>query len=92
MSEKMIKPLGDRVVVEPDAATEKTSGGIIIPDTAKEKPQTGKIIACGPGTPEEKIRVSEGDHVLYPKHVGSKIDIDGKEYLIMRDKDLWAVL
>ncbi|MDC1452291.1 co-chaperone GroES [Vicingaceae bacterium] len=87
-----VKPLADRVLVEPAAAEEKTAGGIIIPDTAKEKPQKGKIVAVGNGKPDEPMTVKEGDTVLYGKFAGTEINIEGKDYLIMRESDLFAIV
>jgi chaperonin GroES len=87
-----IKPLADRVLVEPAAAEEKTASGIIIPDTAKEKPQRGQIIAVGSGKKDEPLTVKVGDTVLYGKYSGTEISIDGKDYLIMRESDIFAVL
>tara|TARA_B110000503_G_scaffold143193_1_gene243141 strand:- start:3242 stop:3517 length:276 start_codon:yes stop_codon:yes gene_type:complete len=87
-----VKPLADRVLVEPAAAEEKTAGGIIIPDTAKEKPQKGKIVAVGKGKPDEPMTVKEGDTVLYGKFAGTEINIEGKDYLIMRESDLFAIV
>ena len=94
MSEKIkkIKPLADRVVVEPSASEEKSAGGIIIPDTAKEKPQRGEIVAVGTGKKDESLEVKVGDHVLYGKYSGTEITIDGKEYLIMRESDIYAII
>jgi chaperonin GroES len=90
MSEK-IKPLGDRVLVQPAEAEEKTESGIIIPDTAKEKPQKGKVIAVGPGKKDEPTTVKEGDAVLYGKYSGTEISLNGVDYLIMRESDILAV-
>jgi chaperonin GroES len=87
-----IKPLADRVVVEPAPAEEKTASGIIIPDTAKEKPQKGTVVAVGPGKKDEPISVKVGDKVLYGKYAGTEITIDGKEYLIMRESDIYAII
>ena len=87
-----IKPLADRVVIEPENAEEKTAGGIIIPDTAKEKPQRGKIIAAGKGTKDDPITVKVGDSVLYGKYAGTEIALNGGEYLIMRESDIFAVI
>lgn len=87
-----VKPLADRVLVEPAAAEEKTAGGIIIPDTAKEKPQKGKIVAVGNGKPDEPMTVKEGDTVLYGKYAGTEINIEGKDYLIMREADVFAIV
>ncbi len=87
-----IKPLADRVLIEPAAAEEKTVGGIIIPDTAKEKPLKGTIVAAGPGTKDEEMQVKVGDVVLYGKYAGTELELDGKKYLIMRQSDVVAVL
>lgn len=92
MSKVNIKPLADRVLVESAAAEEKTASGIIIPDTAKEKPQKGKVIAVGNGKKDEPLTVKEGDEVLYGKYAGTEITIDGKEYLIMRESDIFAII
>lgn len=92
MSEIKIKPLADRVLVEPQEAEQKTASGIYIPDTAKEKPQRGKIIAAGSGTKDEKMEVKPGDIVLYGKYSGTEISYDGKDYLIMRQSDILAVI
>ncbi|MEI6522081.1 MAG: co-chaperone GroES [Bacteroidia bacterium] len=87
-----LKPLADRVLVEAAAAEEKTAGGIIIPDTAKEKPQKGKVVAVGGGKKDEPMTVKVGDSVLYGKYAGTEITVDGKDYLIMRESDIFAVL
>lgn len=87
-----VKPLADRVLIEPAAAEEKTAGGIIIPDTAKEKPQKGKVIAVGNGKPDEPLTVKNGDSVLYGKYAGTEISIEGKDYLIMRESDIFAIV
>jgi chaperonin GroES len=87
-----IKPLSDRVLVEPAAAEEKTAGGIFIPDTAKEKPQRGTVVAVGPGTKEEPTTLKIGDVVLYGKYSGTEIQVDGKNLLIMRESDVLATL
>lgn len=87
-----VKPLSDRVLIEPKPAEEKTASGLIIPDTAKEKPLEGKVIATGPGTDEVKMEVKNGDNVLYGKYAGTEITIDGKEYLIMRQSDILAII
>jgi len=87
-----LKPINDRVVVQPAAADEKTSGGIIIPDTAKEKPQKGKVVAVGPGKEDQKLTVKKGDVVLYGKYAGQELSYEGKEYLIMREDDILVVL
>lgn len=87
-----IKPLADRVLVEPAAAEEKTAGGIIIPDTAKEKPQKGTIVAVGPGKKDEPMTVNVGDTVLYGKYSGTEISIDGNNYLMMKESDIYAII
>lgn len=87
-----IKPLADRVLIEPAAAEEKTIGGIIIPDTAKEKPFQGKVVATGNGTKDEEMVVKEGDTVLYGKYAGTELEYDGKKYLVMRQSDILAIL
>ena len=92
MTKLSIKPLADRVVVQPNAAETKTAGGIIIPDTAKEKPQKGKVVAVGPGKPDEPTTVKVGDEVLYGKYAGTELYLDGKDYLIMRESDLLAII
>lgn len=92
MSKVNFKPLADRVLVEPAAAEEKTASGIIIPDTAKEKPQQGKIIAIGTGKKDEPINVKVGDQVLYGKYSGTEVTIEGKEYLIMKESDIYGVI
>jgi chaperonin GroES len=92
MSEVKIKPLADRVLVEPQAAEEKTASGIIIPDSAKEKPQRGTVIAAGPGTKDEKMEVKVGDVILYGKYSGTELTINKKDYLIMRQSDILAIV
>jgi chaperonin GroES len=92
MSKMIIKPLADRVLVEPAAAETKTSSGIIIPDSAKEKPQKGTIVAVGAGTKENPITVSVGDSVLYGKYAGTELQHEGKDYLIMKESDLLAIV
>lgn len=87
-----ITPLADRVVVEAAAAETKSAGGIIIPDTAKEKPQKGKVVAVGTGKKDEPLTVKNGDVVLYGKYAGTEITVDGKEYLIMRESDIVAIV
>jgi chaperonin GroES len=87
-----ITPLHDRVIVQPAAAEEKTASGIIIPDTAKEKPQRGIVIAAGPGKKDEPTTVKTGDTVLYSKYAGTEISLEGEDYLIMRESDLLAVI
>ena len=86
-----IKPLSDRVLVLPNPAEEKTVGGLFIPDSAKEKPLMGKVVAVGPGTADVKMEVKEGDTVLYGKFAGTELNIDGVDYLIMRQNDILAV-
>ncbi len=87
-----LKPLADRVLVAAAAAEEKTIGGIIIPDTAKEKPQKGVVIAAGNGKKDEPMTVKAGDNILYGKYAGTEITVDGKEYLIMRESDIFAIV
>ena len=91
-SKVKIKPLADRVLVQAAEAQETSSGGIIIPDTAQEKPQKGKVIAVGDGKPDEPITVKVGDSILYGKYSGTEITIDGEDYLIMRESDIFAVI
>ncbi len=92
MSEVKIKPLADRVLVEPMEAEEKTASGIYIPDTAKEKPQRGTVVALGPGTKDVAMEVKKGDVVLYGKYAGTEINVDGKDYLMMKQSDILAVV
>ena len=92
MSKVNFKPLADRVLVEPAAAEEKTASGIIIPDTAKEKPQQGKIVAIGTGKKDEPINVKVGDQVLYGKYSGTEVTIEGAEYLIMKESDIYGII
>lgn len=87
-----IAPLHDRVIIKPAAAEEKTAGGIIIPDTAKEKPQRGTVVAAGPGKKDEPMTVKSGDTVLYGKYAGTEISVEGEDYLIMRESDILAVV
>ncbi|MCD7968956.1 MAG: co-chaperone GroES [Alistipes sp.] len=87
-----IKPLSDRVLIEPKPAEEKTAGGLFIPDTAKEKPLAGKVVAVGPGTSEVTMEVSVGDQVLYGKYAGTEVSVDGNDYLIMRQSDILAII
>ena len=92
-----LKPLEDRVVVEPKEAEDKTASGIILPDTAQEKPQEATVVAMGPGKASDsgtivKMTVNVGDKVLYGKYSGSEVTVDGKEYLIMRESDILAIL
>jgi chaperonin GroES len=92
MSKINIKPLADRVLIEPSLAEEKTAGGLIIPDTAKEKPQRGTVKAVGPGKKDEPMTVKEGDVVLYGKYAGTEITINNTNYLIMRESDVVAIV
>ena len=87
-----IKPLADRVIVEPAEAEQKTAGGIIIPDTAKEKPQKGTIVAVGPGKKDDPMTLKVGDIVLYGKYAGTEINTDGNTLLIMKESDIYATL
>lgn len=87
-----VKPLSDRVIVKPGKARETTIGGIIIPDTAKEKPQEGKIVATGPGKKEEPMTLQVGDHVLYGEYSGREIKIGNEKYLIMRESDVYGII
>lgn len=92
MAKLNIKPLADRVLIEPMAAETKTASGLIIPDTAKEKPQKGKVVAVGPGTKDEKMTVKVGDSVLYGKYAGTELKFDGADYLMMRESDILAIV
>lgn len=87
-----IKPLADRVLIKPAPAEEKTAGGIIIPDTAKEKPLQGEVLAAGNGTKDEEMVLKAGYTVLYGKYAGTEVELDGEKYLIMRQSDVLAVL
>ena len=87
-----IQPLADRVIVESAPAEERTAGGIIIPDTAKEKPQRGKVLAVGSGKKDEPMTVKVGDIVLYGKYAGTEVQVEGKDYLIMRESDIFAII
>ncbi len=87
-----IKPLADRVIVKAAPAEEKTAGGIIIPDTAKEKPQRGTVVAVGAGKKDEPMTVKVGDNVLYGKYAGTEINYNGEDYLIMKESDILAIL
>ena len=96
-TKKTLKPLADKVIVQKLEPEEKTAGGIVLPDTAREKPQEGKVIAVGPGAVDDKgqrkpIDVKEGDHVLYAKYSGTEVKLDGVEYLILSDRDILAVV
>jgi len=92
MSKINIKPLADRVVIEPLAAETKTASGIYIPDSAKEKPQQGKVVAVGKGTKDEPTTVKVGDTVLYGKYAGTELKLDGGDYIIMRESDILAIM
>jgi chaperonin GroES len=92
MADVKLKPLADRVLIEPKEAETKTASGIFIPDTAREKPQQGKVVAVGPGTEDEKMEVKVGDLVLYGKYSGTEITVDGKDYLIMKQSDIFAIV
>lgn len=92
MAKVKIQPLGDRVLVEPAPAEARTASGIIIPDTAKEKPQKGSVIAVGSGKADEPMTVKIGDSVLYGKYSGTEISIEGKDYLMMRESDIFAIV
>ena len=87
-----IRPLADRVLVEPAAAETKTASGIIIPDTAQEKPQKGKIVAVGPGTKDNPITLKIGDNILYGKYSGTELKYEDADYLIMRESDILAII
>ena len=88
----MIKPLADRVLVEPKEAETKTASGLYIPDTAKEKPQEGKVIAAGPGKKDEPMEVKVGDEVNYGQYAGTEVTVEGKKYLIVKQSDILAIL
>ena len=92
MSKINIKPLADRVLIEPAAAETQTSSGLYIPDTAKEKPQKGIVVAVGPGTKENPVTLSLGDTVLYGKYAGTELQHDGKDFLIMKENDILAIV
>ncbi len=87
-----IQPLADRVLLKPQAAEEKTVGGIIIPDSAKEKPLRGEVLAVGEGTKDEQMVLKAGDQVLYSKYAGTELELDGEKYLIMRQSDVLAII
>ncbi|HVU94237.1 MAG TPA: co-chaperone GroES [Puia sp.] len=91
-STTQFKPLHDRVIIRPARAEEKTAGGIIIPDTAKEKPQRGTVVAAGPGTKDEPVTVKEGDMVLYGKYAGTELKVGGEDLLIVRESDILAIV
>ena len=88
----MIRPLADRVVIEPKEAETKTASGLYIPDTAKEKPQQGTVVAAGPGKKDEEMEVKVGDVVLYGKYSGTEVTVDDKKYLIMKQSDILAII
>ena len=88
----MIRPLADRVVIEPKAAETQTASGLFIPDTAKEKPQQGTVVAAGPGKKDEPMEVQVGDVVIYGKYAGTEVSVEGKDYLIMKQSDILAIL
>jgi chaperonin GroES len=92
MSKLNIQPLADRILIESAAAETKTSSGIIIPDTAKEKPQRGIVVAVGPGTKENPVTLKVGDNVLYGKYSGTELQHEGNDYLIMREADILAIV
>ena len=87
-----MKPIADRVIIKPSPAEDKTKGGLIIPDTAKEKPLQGEVLAAGNGTKDEEMVLKAGDTVLYGKYAGTEVELDGEKYLIMRQSDVLAVL
>ena len=87
-----IRPLADRVLIEPAPAEETTASGIIIPDTAQEKPQRGVVVAVGPGKPDEPTTVKVGDSVLYGKYSGTNLNVEGNDYMIMRESDILAIV
>ena len=87
-----VKPLADRVVLEPAAAEEMSSGGIILPDTAQEKPQKGTVIAVGKGTKDNPITVKAGDNILYGKYAGTELKYNGSDYMIMKESDILAII
>lgn len=87
-----IQPLADRVLIKPAAAEERTVGGIIIPDSAKEKPLRGEVLAVGQGTKDEQMILKAGDQVLYGKYAGTELELDGEKYLIMRQSDVLAII
>ena len=88
----MIRPLADRVVIEPKEAETKTAAGLYIPDTAKEKPQQGTVVAAGPGKKDEEMEIKVGDVVLYGKYSGTEVTVDDKKYLIMKQSDILAII
>lgn len=92
MTKVNVRPLSDRVLIKPAEMEQKTASGIIIPDTAKEKPMRGEVVAVGPGKKDEPMSVKVGDQVLYGKYSGTEIAIDGVDYLIMRENDIYAII
>ena len=92
ISNIMIRPLADRVVIEPKAAETQTASGLYIPDTAKEKPQQGVVVAAGPGKKDEPMELKVGDTVIYGKYAGTEVSVEGKDYLIMKQSDVLAIL
>ncbi len=92
MAELKIRPLADRVVVEPAEAEQKTASGLFIPDTAKEKPQRGTVLAAGSGKKDEPMTVKTGDVVLYGKYSGTEIEVEGRKVLIMKESDIFAII
>jgi chaperonin GroES len=92
MTKVNVRPLSDRVLIKPAEMEQKTASGIIIPDTAKEKPMRGEVVAVGPGKKDEPMTVKVGDRVLYGKYSGTEIAIDGVDYLIMRENDIYAII
>jgi chaperonin GroES len=92
MAKVNIKPLADRVLIEPMAAETQTASGLYIPDTAKEKPSKGKVVAVGPGTKDESVTVKVGDTVLYGKYAGAELKLEGTDYLMMRESDILAII
>lgn len=96
-TKRTLKPLSDRVIVQKLEPEEKTAGGIVLPDSAREKPQEGKVIAVGPGQVDDKgqrkpIDIKEGDHVLYAKYSGTEVKIEGEEFLILSERDILAII
>lgn len=92
MTKVNVRPLSDRVLIKPAEMEQKTASGIIIPDTAKEKPMRGEVVAVGPGKKDEPMTVKVGDQVLYGKYSGTEIAVDGVDYLIMRENDIYAII
>ncbi|AZQ62448.1 co-chaperone GroES [Flammeovirga pectinis] len=92
MSQVNIRPLADRVLIEPAAAESQTASGLFIPDNAKEKPQKGKVVAIGTGTKDEPLTVKVGDTVIYGKYSGTELNVDGTDYLMMRESDILAIV